>query len=996
VTARIPVSTYRLQFNNRFTFCDARRIVDYLHALGVTDCYASSYLMAVPGSAHGYDVADPTRLNPEVGSDADYWSWVAALREHNMGHVLDVVPNHMGIAKSANPWWLDVLENGPSSRFARFFDISWHPAKDELANKLLIPILGDQYGAVLERQELKLVFERGGFFVKYYDEVLPVAPDTYVLIFRGALDQWIAHHPGDAADELQIILAASENLPPRSSTDPVDVAVRARDKDVIKRRLDAVVESSSDVRALVDACVEELNGIAGQPRSFDRLDRLLNEQSYRLAHWRVASQEINYRRFFDINQLAALRMEDPEVFDEVHRFVFDLVRKGGPTGLRIDHVDGLYSPGDYLNRLQANLRRATNGDQQEPEIQDRAPDSRNRFYIVVEKILSADERLPADWPVHGTTGYEFASVVNNLFVDGRNKQALDAIYTRFVRGQRERLSFADLAYRSRKQIMHETMSGDINSLGYQLNRFSERNRHFRDFTLYNLIATLKEVLACFPVYRTYVTAGQPVSDHDRRYIRQAVESAKRRAPGATPLVFDFIERLLLQETPLESAEACEERSRFVGKFQQTTSPVAAKGIEDTAFYVFNRLLSLNEVGSDPTRFGLEPEQVHDWLLERQRRWPSALSATATHDTKRGEDVRARLNVLSEIPGAWKDAVAKWRTLNRRFKTEVGGALVPDANEEYFLYQTLVGAWPFDKGDDALDRFRDRIAVYMRKALREARTHTSWLSPDEVYETAALRFVEAILDRRRANPFLQALLPFQARVAELGMYNSLAQLLIKITAPGVPDFYQGTEFWDLNLVDPDNRRPVDYQHRRAVLTTLKSCQTPDYQCAAELLEHRTDGRLKMFVTIRALAARSRWRTVYEEGEYVPVPVAGGRRDCLFAFARVASARSPATSGRAITITCVPRLIGSLISDAAAPPLGSGVWGDTRIELPQSLSDPGARPSLCLRDVFTGAAIQPQLTGDTLTIPAATLFDSFPITLLVPANEQETGQQPDATS
>ncbi len=990
MTARIPLSTYRLQFNNRFTFCDARRIVDYLHALGITDCYASSYLMAVPGSAHGYDVADPTRLNPEVGSDGDYWSWVAALRDHNMGHVLDVVPNHMGIAKSANPWWLDVLENGPSSRFARFFDISWHPAKEELANKLLIPILGDQYGAVLERQELKLVFERGGFFVKYYDEVLPVAPDTYVLIFRGALNQWITDHPGDAADELQIILSASENLPPRSSTDPVDVAVRARDKDVIKRRLDAVVESSSDVRALVDACVGEVNGIAGQPRSFDRLDRLLNEQSYRLAHWRVASQEINYRRFFDINQLAALRMEDPEVFDEVHRFVFDLVRKGGPTGLRIDHVDGLYSPGDYLNRLQANLRRATNGSQQEPGVQDPAAGSRNRFYIVVEKILSADERLPADWPVHGTTGYEFASVVNSLFVDGRNKQALDAIYTRFVRGPRERLSAADLAYRSRKQIMHETMSGDINSLGYQLNRFSERNRHFRDFTLYNLIATLKEVLACFPVYRTYVTAGQPVSDHDRRYIHQAVERAKRRAPGETPLVFDFIERLLLQETTLDSAEAYEERSRFVGKFQQTTSPVAAKGIEDTAFYVFNRLLSLNEVGSDPTRFGLEPEEVHDWLLERQRRWPAALSATATHDTKRGEDVRARLNVLSEIPGAWKEAVAKWRALNRRFKTEVGGAFVPDANEEYFLYQTLVGAWPFDANNEALDRFRDRMACYMRKALREARTHTSWLRPDEVYESAALRFVETILDHRRANPFLQVFLPFQARVAELGIYNSLAQLLIKITAPGVPDFYQGTEFWELNLVDPDNRRPVDYQDRRAVLSALKSCPMPDYQCAAELLEHRTDGRLKMFVTLRALAARNRWRTVYEQGEYVPLPVAGGRRDCLFAFARV-TAGSPERPGRAMTITGVPRLVGSLISDAAAPPLGPGVWGDTRIELPHSLIDPGAGSSLCLRDVFTGAAVQPELTGDILTIQAATLFDSFPITLLVPANEPEPGHQ-----
>ena len=986
--ARIPLATYRLQFNNRFTFRDARGIVDYLHALGVTDCYASSYLIAVAGSPHGYDVADPTRLNPEVGSDADYWAWVAALRQRQMGHLLDVVPNHMGIAKAANPWWLDVLENGPSSRFARFFDISWNPVKRELANKLLIPILGDQYGAALERQDLQLIFQNGAFFIRYYDEVLPVAPDTYTLIFEGALAEWLARHAGPPADELQVILAASEHLPPRSSTDPAAIAARAREKDVIKRRLAAVVESSTEVRALVNTCVERFNGVAGQPRSFDRLDRLLVEQSYRLAHWRVASEEINYRRFFDVNQLAALRMEDPEVFDEVHRFMFDLVRRGGPTGVRIDHVDGLYSPGDYLQRLQENLKRAA----QQPsgtEVDD--------FYVVVEKILGADERLPGDWPVHGTTGYEFAAVVNNLFVDRRNEQALDAIYTRFVRDRRERLSFAELAYRSRKQVMHETMSGDINSLGHQLNRFAERNRHFRDFTLYSLISTLKEVIACFPVYRTYVSAGQPVSDHDRRYIRQAVDCAKRRAPAVTSLLFEFVERLLLQETPLESPEASEERARFVGKFQQTTSPVVAKGIEDTAFYLYNRLISLNEVGSDPTRFGLEPGQVHDWMAERQRRWPFALSATATHDTKRGEDVRARLNVLSELPGAWKEAVSKWRGLNRRFKSDVGGVLAPVPNEEYFLYQTLVGAWPFEPSDESLDRFRDRIVAYMRKAMRESKAHTSWLNPDEGYERAALRFVEAVLDRRRPNPFLQSFLPFQARIAELGIYNSLAQLVIKITAPGVPDFYQGTELWDLNLVDPDNRRPVDYEERRRILAALKSCPTPEGECAPELLQHRADGRVKMFVTARALAVRARLRAVYERGEYVPLQIAGGRRDCVFAFARVGSEPGArAGSDRVVTITAVPRLIGSLISDAMTPPLGQAVWADTRIELPRSLASPHGRSHRRFRDIFTGAIVEPQSTGDALAIAAATLFDRFPVALLTPAADQNGSSLPDQES
>jgi (1->4)-alpha-D-glucan 1-alpha-D-glucosylmutase len=953
--ARIPLSTYRLQFNPRFTFRDARAIVDYLHALGISDAYASSYLKAVPGSPHGYDVADPTRLNPDIGSEEDYWAWVGALRARGLGHLLDVVPNHMGIAKSANPWWLDVLENGPSSRFAGCFDIEWHPVKDELADKVLIPILGDQYGAVLERQELQLAYRDGAFVVAYYDEVLPIAPDTYSRILAGALDRWVEEHAGDAADELEIILRAADNLPPRSTHEADHIALRAREKEVVKRRLAALTASSAEVRALIDDCVARFNGVAGRPRSFDLLDRLLNEQSYRLAHWRVASEEINYRRFFDVNQLAALRMEDPTVFDDVHRFAFELVRRGGPTGLRIDHVDGLYAPGDYLRRLQANLE---NGDT-----------DANPFYIVVEKILSRGEQLPSDWPVAGTTGYEFAAVVNDLFVDSRNARAFDEIYARFVRERREPFSFGELAYRSKKQVLHETMSGDINSLGHQLNRFSERHRHFRDFTLYSLISTLKEVIACFPVYRTYVVPGHAITDHDYRYIVDAVSSAKRRNPGVTSLVFDFVQRLLLQQTPVDSPDQCEERAEFTGKFQQITSPVAAKGIEDTALYIYNRLLSLNDVGSDPTEFGLEPSAVHEWLGDRQRRWPLALSATATHDTKRGEDVRARLNVLSEIPGAWKAAATKWRALNRRLKIDVNGTLAPGGNEEYFLYQTLVGAWPFDAdGHEELARFRDRLTAYMTKALREAKVHTSWLSPDETYERAVTRFIEAILDRRRSPLFFNSFIPFQARVAELGMYNSLAQLVIKITAPGVPDFYQGTELWDLNLVDPDNRRPVDYEKRREALAAMNRCATSSTDCAAELLEHRTDGRVKLFVTARTLSARAAWRDVYEQGDYVPLQTSGSRGDHVFAFAR--------RHGDAVAITCVPRLVASLIPDASGPPIGS-VWGDTRIELAPVI------PAV-YKDVFTGTIVEPD---EARTLSVAALFERFPVALLVPANRSD---------
>jgi (1->4)-alpha-D-glucan 1-alpha-D-glucosylmutase len=940
--------------NSGFRFQDATAIVGYLHTLGITDCYASSYLAAVPGSPHGYDVADPTRLNPEIGSEEEYWAWMQAIRSHRMGHILDLVPNHMGIAKSANPWWQDVLENGPSSRFARCFDIEWHPVKAELANKVLLPILGDQYGEVLERGELQFEYAGGAFVVRYYENVVPIAPDTYGFVIQTALDPWLADHHGDDADELQSVLTAAAHLPPRHACNTEQMAVRAREKEVVKRRLAALVDRSPEVHSLVRSCVRMINGVRSQPRSFDRLDELLNEQSYRLAHWRVASEEINYRRFFDVNQLAALRMEDPAVFDEVHSFVFDLVRQGAATGFRVDHVDGLFAPADYLRRLQARCAQETGDD--------------GPIYLVVEKILGFDEQLPGRWPVNGTTGYEFAAVVNRLFVDRRNERALDDIYRRFVSDRQEPASFDDLAYRTKKQVLHETMSGDINSLGHQLNRFSERNRHFRDFTLYSLISTIKEVIACFPVYRTYVTADEPVNDHDRAYIATAIRCAKARAGGVAHVVFDFIERLLLKQTAARSPEECEDRERFIGKFQQITSPVAAKGIEDTALYVYNRLLSLNEVGSDPRIFGLEPAAVHSWMASRRQWWPAALSATSTHDSKRGEDVRARINVLSEIPGAWKTAVRRWRGNNRRLKSEVNGAAAPDANEEYFIYQTLVGAWPFTGLDaGALAPFRERFAAYLRKAMREAKVHTDWLSPDETYEDGVLRFVDGILDRRRSNRFLIGFESFQARVAEAAIYTSLAQLTIKITAPGVPDFYQGSELWDLNLVDPDNRRPVDYERRRRALAEI------EHAGVTELLDNRADGRIKLLVMARALAARAALRDVYEKGGYLALDTAGGRRDSVFAFARCHANQA--------AITCVPRLIGPAVFDSMSPPIGAAFWGDTRIELP-STTQTGSRMPTTFRNAFAQDPVVAERSGSGLVIPASALFARFPVALLVP--------------
>jgi (1->4)-alpha-D-glucan 1-alpha-D-glucosylmutase len=953
---RIPTATYRLQFNSAFTFRDAIPVVDYLAALGISDAYASSYLRAVPGSTHGYDVADPTELNPEIGTEDEYWSWINALHARGMGHVLDLVPNHMGIARSANPWWTDVLENGPSSRYAQFFDITWQPLKDELANKVLIPTLGDFYGAVLDRKELQLAYREGTFVVCYFDDWFPIAPDTFGRILSPVLDAWVAAE-GDRidpidADELRSIITAADHLPSRSSTDAESIATRTREKEILKRRLSALVDCYPSLRDRIQATLAWFNGIEGQPRSFDALDSLLGEQSYRLSHWRTASEEINYRRFFDVNQLAALRMEDPDVFSEVHRFVFELIGKGAANGLRVDHVDGLFAPGDYLRRLQA--RAATALGLTEPQS--------SPLYVVVEKILGRDEPLPADWPVHGTTGYEFAATVNGLFVDRRNERAIDRIYTRFLGGRAGRVAYDDLAYACKKLVMHETMSGDINSLGYLLNRFSERNRRFRDFTLYSLISTIKEVIACFPVYRTYITDTGPVTEHDKRYVARAVASARQRTTRLSDLVFDFVERILLHERGTGSAEVNEERQQFIGKFQQITSPVAAKGIEDTALYIHNRLLSLNEVGSDPTVFGIEPDGVHQWMLDRRKQWPAALSTTGTHDTKRGEDVRARINAISELPAEWQAAVSRWRLLNRRLKIDVNGASAPDANEEYFIYQVLVGHWPFD--DDTDNQFAERLKKYLVKALREAKVHTSWLTPDDTYEQAVVAFAEALLSPKR--PFLENFKTFQRRVAEIGIVNSLAQLLIKCTAPGVPDFYQGSELWDLAFVDPDNRRPVDYDSRASLLRGVSE-STPSPGLAEALIAERQNGRIKLFTIARALKARREFNDVFANGDYLPLRTSGTYAEHVFAFAR--------KSASAVAVTCVPRLVASLPGSCAPPPTGRTCWADTVVMLPCEL---GSTP---LTDAFTGGEVRPSAgAAPGFHLDVADMFAHFPIALL----------------
>lgn len=963
---RIPVSTYRLQFNRSFTFADAQRIVPYLRALGITDCYVSSYLMAVPGSFHGYDLVDPTKLNPEIGTKEELHAFAEALRAHGMGQILDIVPNHMGIGRSANAWWLDVLENGPSSHFAHFFDIDWSPVKRELEHKVLLPILGDLYGVVLEKQEITLEHDAGSFWIRYGEHRLPVTPKSWVRILSHGLDDLIAQAGADSPPvlELQSVITALGHLPSRFDVEPARVTERHREKEIIRQRLATLVSDSPVIADFIRGNVDRFNGEKSDPRSFDLLDELLNDQVYRLAYWRVASEEINYRRFFDINELAAVRMEDDDVFKTAHGLVLELVKEGVVTGLRIDHVDGLYDPGRYLHRVQAEVRQAR-------ALRNVPQESIGKpLFVVVEKILNKGEPLPRSWPIHGTTGYDFLNLVGGLFVQQANRRAMDDLYAQFTRG---RLSFEDLVYEKKKLIMRVSMASEINVLGHQLNRISERDRKSRDFTLNSLTNAIREIIACFPVYRTYVTDGpEPASDRDRAYIELAVTRAKRRNPALSGLVFDFVRDLLLKRFEARSEEDRAERVRFVMKFQQTTSPVMAKGVEDTALYIYNRLVSLNEVGGDPDQFGLSVQSFHDQMKERRAHWPSTLSATSTHDTKRSEDVRARISVLSEIPQAWKARVMRWHKLNRKHKADIDGQKVPDRNEEYLFYQTLVGAWPFESPGEAEYRtFCQRIQAYMTKALREAKVHTSWINPDQVYEDAVQRFIGTVLDRTGPNPFLEDFLPFQEVIAQHGISNSLSQLLLKAAAPGIPDCYQGAELWDLSLVDPDNRKPVDYELRARLLDELRRAGAGTHEnrreLTGELFETRADGRIKLYVTMTALNYRRDHSGLFLDGDYIPLESGGAKKNHVCAFARLL--------GEEAVVAVVPVMVAGLSPGTGVPAFGRrAAWGDTWIIAPSW--KPGSR----YRNLLTGDMLESETRDDRQTLPVARVLEEFPVSLL----------------
>lgn len=966
---RLPGATYRIQFRKEFTLRDALAIVPYLDALGVTHLYASPILKARPGSPHGYDIVDPGKLNPELGTEDDLRELAAALHARGMGLLLDTVPNHMCVGAD-NPWWADVLEHGPSSPYADYFDIAWQDSpRPGMNGRLLLPVLGDQYGAVLEGGQFRVTFEQGQFSVGYYDTRLPIDPRTYNRVLGPAVADLVervgVEHP-DAID-LTSILYAVENLPPRGDPDPTRVALARVVTAAVKRRLGELRERFPLAADAVDAAVVKIAGTPGDPASFGPLDDWLEAQAYRPCFWRVASDEINYRRFFDVNDLAAVGTEREDVFRAVHRKILGWLADGTADGLRIDHPDGLFDPKNYLDRLQAHYvlavakKLAADAPDDyplfDPERDEAAlltriaePAATDRpLYVVVEKILAEAEPLPREWACDGTTGYEFITAVNNLFVDPAGEAGLTRLYAEFT-GQTD--PFPTIVYEKKSQILSSSLSSELTALSHQLDRLARLDRRSRDFTLNGIRRALREVIASFPVYRSYVNGG--VRDVDKGLIGKAVSKARKRNPMLGRPLYDFVrDSLLLKDPPSGPAsdDYRAQQKRFAGKFQQLTSPVTAKGIEDTAFYVYNRLVSLNEVGGEPGHFGRRPEKVHAFFLDRQENTPGSLSPLSTHDTKRSEDARARLNALSELPGEWADRVNRWAHLNARHRADADDGPVPDRNEEYLIYQTLVAVWEAPPSPGAAvpglpGEFVPRVQAFVKKALCEAKVHSSWINPDPDYEAAVSRFVERVLNPEESPEFLADLATFAARVGYLGRVTGLAQSVIRCTAPGVPDTYQGTEGWDFSLVDPDNRRPVDYAARR------------------EWLEHPTgeapdlsDPRAKTFVVSRALRTRRANAELFARGEYVPLSASGAKADHVFAFAR-------RLEGAAVAVV-VPRLAAALVPE----PLGPCVWGDTAV----SLYD---LPPGRWTNVFTGA------THDAdLRLPVAELIRTFPVAVLV---------------
>ncbi len=884
---RIPSATYRLQFTPDFGFAQAKEIVGYLAQLGISDIYASPIFAARSGSQHGYDVVDQNRLNPELGTELDYESLVEEAQKHGLGWLQDIVPNHMAFSQQ-NPYLMDALEHGPGSDYSDTFDIDWTSYHDELDGRVLAPMLGADYRQCLEGGELQLSFAEDGLKVNYYSLQLPICLSSYADFFehKGA-------DVGEKRSELTQLLQAIE-----TSVLPLAGQQRSKTADEVKQQLWSLAESSADLKRFIEKTLAEFNGGAG---GFALLDSLLDKQFYRFAHWKVALEMLNYRRFFTVNELICLNAQHPYVFDQTHGLIQRLVKEGKITGLRIDHIDGLYDPLTYLRRLKEET-----GD----------------VYTIVEKILEADEKLPDNWPIQGTSGYDFLTCANRVFCQQESRQAFSELYQQFT-GLDD--NYEQLFLDKKRLLAESELVGDIDNLVHLLVPVARLMGE--QLTPENLRLALKEIMIAFPVYRSYLSA-EGRSEKDEHYIAEAIATVTSHSPKTGADFFEalaFIEKvLLLDDIESLSDEARTARLHFIMRMQQFTGPLTAKGIEDTLFYVYNRFTGLNEVGGVPGEFGLSLQDFHAYNQYQQSHWPHNLNASSTHDTKRSEDVRSRLNVLSELPEARKTQVIEWREMHAD-KKRVDQRSIPTPNDEYFLYQTLVGAYPFDESE--FSEFRDRVQAYVLKAGREAKENTNWTAINEAYEKGYADFIDTLLDDTKDNVFLESLRSFQLQVKKYGVYNSLSHLLVKIASPGIPDFYQGSELWDLSLVDPDNRRPVDYQKRAKLLEGIKSQWEQDPAALVkDVVDSWEDGRIKLFLAFRGLNARRTFANLFSDGDYISLRVTGAHAERVIAFER--------RKGNKRVVAIAPRLFTN-VAPLEALPVGTAVWKDTEVEI-ESLS------------------------------------------------------------
>ena len=963
----VPAATYRIQFSLNFRFSDAKELVPYLHDLGITHLYASPRFKAGKGSSHGYDVADPLRINSELGTEEELDDLIRKLKNYGMGLLLDIVPNHM-VASSENPWWMDVLENGVSSEFARYFDIDWHPATGKglflQDNKVLVPVLGERYGKVLENQELNLKLDENGFYFRYYEQRFPLNPRTYRVILERCLDDIRKATGFDSSlvDYVSPVLDAVRRLPEPKSFSQQQIEERRAGHKWIKDRLWDLYQNSPGVKCCLDQTLRFFNGTPGEPCSFEPLDRLLSAQAYRLAYWKMAAEEINYRRFFDINELVGLRVEDVRVFEDRHRLIIELARKEEEIGLRVDHIDGLLDPTRYLERVQD----ATAAREERRNLLNR--------YLIVEKILGRDEMLPDDWPVAGTTGYDFLNAVNGLFVDPAGLSRLVKDFHRFTGSQ---LSYADVCYTRNKQVICQLFAGELASFAHSLARLASQDRNTRDVPLPELVRGFVEVTACLPVYRTYIR-NYSISNRDGSYLEWTLDAARRRTSSeeVSDAAWDFLRRVLFLDPQPCARDQRKPWLQFVMRWQQFTSPVMAKGLEDTASYVDSSLISLNEVGGDCLR-EKPPDDVpafHSFNQARLARWPHTMNSTSTHDTKRSEDVRARISVLSEIDRAWVPRLHRWSKWNQPHKPEYNGKRVPDKNEECVLYQTMLGAWPLDRAEDA--GFLDRLVSFMLKALREAKVHTSWINPDVGYEKAVEQFTRSSVVPGSRSRFMEDFHELRKEIAFYGYLNALSQTLLKIASPGVPDFYQGTELWDFSLVDPDNRRPVDFEKRVRLLEEIGSreANAPE-ELLKDLVSNWQDGRIKLHLIRKALNFRIAHQELFAAGDYIPLKVVGQRRDSVVAFGR--------RRRKDWLMVAAPRLVaGCLRRQKSVLPRAN--WPALKMILPSECP-------LRWRNIFTRSSVCARRGSDgQIELPLSGMLDKFPCVMLEPESGESSSR------